>query len=262
MPIAAIEIDFTGPATVAAGGVSGNFTLTPTALFTGNVVINDSGAGGSFTPAVLSWASSTATKTFVYNAPNVAGVKTITPVPNIGSGGACVPTSLPITVLGAQPPQHLYQFPQFAGVPPFQILRSNDQIPAANMPYVPPTLTSRGTTEAASGTAVGIPAGTGYILMGPIQTPVREGLKQIVSVQGSGPFNLDYQFTTDGGVTWYNGDQVPSTTTAADGTGMTNQAHIKVSPGFQWQVVVWNTGGSSITVNFERHLVKRGKWGK
>lgn len=258
--MAGSNANITGPSTVAAGTSSTNFTITPSPVaITGTYTMNDGGAGGSFTPPSLTWAASTTPQTFVYNAPAMSGVKTITPVWSVPVQRTAPPT-INITVTGANAAQHLYQFPQFAGVVPFQILRTNDQIPAANMPFVPPVapvVTLYGTMEAGGGTIVGLTSGASSVIMGPIQTPGREGLRQSIFVQANGPFHLDYQFTTDGGTTWYTSKQVASVTTTLDGTLWANEARLKVVTGFQFQIQITSTVGT-INANFEKRLMSRG----
>jgi len=54
------------PVKVDVTVASGNFTVIPNGLYTGTVTPNDGGAGGSFSPAYLSWTNSLAAQTFTY----------------------------------------------------------------------------------------------------------------------------------------------------------------------------------------------------
>lgn len=126
-----VILNFTGPSTVPAGGTSTAFTLTPAVgAITTNVSLSDGGAGGSFTPSSLSWVADSTAKTFVYNAPNVAGTVTITPTNNGPGVGIINPASLNITVVGPAPTARLYQFPRNYGPPPFPTIYHFDNLPA------------------------------------------------------------------------------------------------------------------------------------
>lgn len=297
MPSPTTNALFVGPTTVASGGTTTNFTITPFPVpITGTYTLTDGGYGGTFTPPSLSWVSDNTPKTFVWNAPAIPGIAVITPV--YGGGTAITaPTSINVTVTGANPPQHLYQFPMVGGVPPFQILATNDQIPGAAIPrvivaqhlyyypmvsllppfgilitnnqipaaitppVVPATTTSRGTFEAGTGTIAGLAVGDMAILMGPWQTPFRISMKEVVSVQATGSFNLDYQFSTDNGTTWYQGNQVASTASFADGTAYANRAHMKIEPGWFWRIQITNTAAVAIDAAYEKRFTERGQWG-
>lgn len=376
----------TGPSTVAENTSSTNFTITPSVPITGTYTMGDGGFGGTFTPPSLTWAASSAPQTFVYNAPNHPGMTQIIPVWS-GGGITTNPPYLLITITGANAAQHIYKYPQFGGVPPFQILITNDQIPGANVVFTtkpqhayqypqvaevppfgvywtnnqipaaslptvtytqsisptsalvpatavltytlsgvlladihitpvathgsfsptsvtitagsltgtttlsdsvvgvstisstndqsltnpanitftglgsPPVTTCRGTMEAGGCIVISITSGASYVLMGPIATPFRGAVRETVFASGTGTFNLDYQFTTDQGVTWQVGKQVASSTTTADGTANTQTAHLKILPGVQWQIIVYNTSVGAINVSFEKRLFSRGKRG-
>lgn len=284
-----------GPSSVAGGATSTDFTIIPAINITGTYTMIDSGYGGTFTPPSLTWAADSTPKTFKYNAPNTPGIATITPV---WSGGSVVtdPPFLLITVTGANATQHIYQMPQIAGVPPFQILATNNQIPAAAMPapaavpqhlyqfpmfsrvppfgivitnnqipaaitppVVPPTTTTYGTIEAGGGTVAALAAGATVTLIGTMQTPVRDPLRKTFFAAANGTFDLDYQFTTDGGTSWYTGKEVASSVVSADGTTYLNAAHFKITTGFQWRVVITNTSAPAINVAYEHRLFSRGK---
>ncbi len=294
-----VLITLTGPATVVASTTSTNFTMTPQVPFTGGFHLIDSGAGGTFTPADVSWVADATPMTFVYNAPAALGVKNITPYPHAGTANFSVmPSPIQITVVSATTtPQHIYQMPQVGGVPPFQILLTNDQIPAAAVPFVsvpqhlyqfpqisllppfgilitnnqipaaiippviPPSTTTYGSEEAGTGIITALAAGDSVIIMGPIQLPYRSALREVINVQANGPFNLDYQFTTDFGTTWYTGRQIASATTGADGTAYTNKAHAKLDPGWFYRIIIYNSGGSTINAVFDKRLISKGSWG-
>lgn len=125
----------------------------------------------------------------------------------------------------------------------------------------PGSVVSTGSQEAGNGTVAGILPGNGVVIMGPISTPFRPSFREVVNVQGSAPFRLDYQFTSDGGTTWYQGPQVASTTTSADGTTTTNKAHVKLAVGFQWRIAVWNPGPGALDITFEKRFIRKGVTG-
>jgi len=260
MPLPGINVAFTGPATVAAGGVSAAFTLTPEAPITVTVTPNDSGAGGSFTPSSVSWAASGVPMTFVYNAPLGAGSVVITPVAGVSINPIVfVPPFLDILVLGSGVPQHTYNFPQVAGVSPFQMVWWQDQVPAAGAPIVPPTTTSSGQFEWGNGTITGLAAGAEYTIYGPTQVVTRVGMKDVLTVSATGVFNLDYLFTPDQGMSWYIGKQVQSTSVTVDGgtAGYTQEARVDLQLGYQFMIVVYNTSSGAINLAWEKRLVQR-----
>jgi hypothetical protein len=122
-------------------------------------------------------------------------------------------------------------------------------------------ISTNGTMEAGNGTISNLLPGDSETIMGPISTPFRPSFREVVNVQGNGPFRLDYQFTSDGGTTWYQGLQVASTTTSADGTTTTNKAHVKLNVGVFWQIIVWNPGPGSLDITFERRFIRKGVTG-
>lgn len=122
-------------------------------------------------------------------------------------------------------------------------------------------VTSQGTMEAGNGVVSNLLPGDSETIMGPINTPVNKSMKEVVFVQGTGTYNLDYMFTTDRGTSWFIGKQVASQVVSTDGTTTVNQAHIKINPGVSWMVQVTNTSVGSINITFEKRLVRRGKWG-
>lgn len=86
----------TGPSSGPVGAASANFTVTPNANVSANVVVtpSDGGAGGSFTPTTVTFASGTSTaQTFKYT-PASAGAKTISTTNN---GGLTDPSSVTYT---------------------------------------------------------------------------------------------------------------------------------------------------------------------
>jgi hypothetical protein len=95
---------------------------------------------------------------------------------------------------------------------------------------------------------------TGQTLVPPnrpaFQTQDRQDMSLVVRVSATGAFNLDYEFSTDGGTTWYVGQQVASSTiTADDGTASyTQNAVMNITVGWWWRVNIYNPGGSPITV--------------
>jgi hypothetical protein len=133
----------------------------------------------------------------------------------------------------------------------------NNFLPAPPGGY---TVTTYGSAEAGGGTIQNLPSGSGYAIAGPLVTGARQSFREVVSVSGSGPFKLDYQFTD--GVNWYNGQQVVSTSGTADGSAYTNFAHLKITTGVYWQIVVFNTGASPINLSWEKRLFKKGKRSK
>lgn len=219
--VAATAYTFTGPTTLPAGA-TGTYTLTGNGATTAPITISDGGAGGTITTSPVSL-NNTSPVTFTYsnNTP-----QTVTLTPSNGSGLAN-PSAVVVTIT----------------------------------PIVPPATSTYGTFEAGTGSIIGIPAGGSVILMGPWQTPFRVSLKEVVSVQANGTFNLDYQFSTDNGTTWYTGRQVPSVVSAADGTATTNRAHMKIEPGWYWRIQITNTDAGSINAVYEKRFTERGQWG-
>jgi hypothetical protein len=67
----ATNFSLTGPATGTVGSASANFTITPLGSgYTGTITPTDGSGGGTFTPSLLSWTSSSAAKTCTYTAAN------------------------------------------------------------------------------------------------------------------------------------------------------------------------------------------------
>ena len=69
----------TGPSTASAGAPSSPFIVTPNGLLTGTITPSDGGAGGTFTPASLSWSAAFAAQSFTYTG-SAPGTVTITMV--------------------------------------------------------------------------------------------------------------------------------------------------------------------------------------
>lgn len=127
---------------------------------------------------------------------------------------------------------------------------------------VPPVVTGAAQNqEAGTGTISNILAGDSVVLMGPIQWPYRAAVKEVVNVQATGPFHLNYQFTTDFGTTWYTGRQIASSTNGADGTTLTNRAHAKWEPGWFYRILIYNSGASPINAVYDKRLTERAQWG-
>jgi hypothetical protein len=78
----------------------------------------------------------------------------------------------------------------------------------------------------------------------------------VINVAANEGFNLDYQFTTDGGTTWYIGDQVASSTVTVDGgaAGYTNVASLNLQLGFQYRFQIYNNSGSTLNGVYEWRL--------
>lgn len=82
------------------------------------------------------------------------------------------------------------------------------------------------------------------------QTQDRQDMSLVVRVVGDDVFNLDYEFSTDMGTTWYVGEQVTSSTITADdgSTGFTENAVMNITVGWWWRVNIYNPGASPINV--------------
>jgi hypothetical protein len=78
--IPATGFTFTGPTGGAINSVSGNFTVTPNAVYTGTFTVTPSG-GGLSTPIVLTFTASAVAQTFTIT-PTAAGPVTLTPSNN------------------------------------------------------------------------------------------------------------------------------------------------------------------------------------
>lgn len=78
----------------------------------------------------------------------------------------------------------------------------------------------------------------------------------ILNVAANEGFNLDYQYTTDGGTSWYIGDQVASSTVTVDGgaAGYTNVASINIQLGYQYRIQLYNNSGSTLNGTYEWRL--------
>lgn len=88
----------TGPSSGPIGTASTNFTVSPNGKIVSAVITpSDSGGGGTFTPASLTFTNSSAAQTFTYT-PSSAGTKTISATNN---GGLTDPGSLTYTATAA-----------------------------------------------------------------------------------------------------------------------------------------------------------------
>lgn len=83
--------------TISPGVQSANFTITPTANFTGTITPGDGGAGGTFTPASLTWTGDTAAKTFKYT-PAVGSLGAAATISFTNNGGLTDASSIPVNV--------------------------------------------------------------------------------------------------------------------------------------------------------------------
>lgn len=84
----------------------------------------------------------------------------------------------------------------------------------------------------------------------------RGSLALVVNVAADHAFTLDYQFTPDGGTTWYIGYQIASSTVTVDGgvAGNTQSARMDIQVGYQYRVQLWNASGSNIAGAYEWRL--------
>ena len=78
----------------------------------------------------------------------------------------------------------------------------------------------------------------------------------LVYVVANAAFNVNYQFTPDGGTTWATPVQNASSTVTVDGgtAGYTNAATLTVQLGFQWRVQIYSTNGSPFNGLYEWRL--------
>ena len=133
------------------------------------------------------------------------------------------------------------------------------------------SVTNTGFTEWGAGVITGLAGTTAQILCPPqnpgtdprTNMPIsvsldysesgRNHLAIVVDAAANQAFNLDYQFTPDGGTTWLTGDQVASTTVTVDGgtAGYTQSARLDISVGCQYRIVLYNTSGSALSGAYE-----------
>lgn len=131
-----------------------------------------------------------------------------------------------------------------------------------------------GSTECGAGVFTAIGTGSGLVLFPPqapgtdIRTNYtyptltfhsangRGSLGIVLSAACNQAFNLDYQFTPDGGTTWYNGGQLASSTVTVDGgaAGFTQAASINLQVGYQYRVMLYNNSGSTLAGAYEWRL--------
>ena len=128
-------------------------------------------------------------------------------------------------------------------------------LPAAIVPFVPPpvpSVTCTGTSEAGTCSFVNLAAGGFEVIIGPLLSEFRDEFSMVVKASASDTFNLSYQFTTDGGTTWWPAKpQVNSQVVTADGGGYTNSAIMFAEMGFQDRIVLYNTSGGTINGSYE-----------
>lgn len=95
--------------------------------------------------------------------------------------------------------------------------------------------------EYGASTLTGITHETGQAIIGPWQTTDRLQMRIEVCVRGTTDFNLNYEFSTDQGTTWYVGEQVASATVSVDdGSNYPKEAHGHFNVGYWWRISVWN----------------------
>lgn len=71
---AATTATLSGPTSGIVGVTSTNFTVSLNGIYTGTITPSDSGAGGTFSPTVLTWTSSAASQAFTYTPVEVATI--------------------------------------------------------------------------------------------------------------------------------------------------------------------------------------------
>lgn len=97
------------------------------------------------------------------------------------------------------------------------------------------------TAEYGAGSTTGISSLAGQKILGPWQTVDRTQLEVKLHVRGTTDFNLDYEFSTDQGTTWYVGEQKPSSAVSIDGgANYPKEAHGHFNVGYWWRISVWN----------------------
>jgi len=118
---------------------------------------------------------------------------------------------------------------------------------------VPPVVTATGAThEYGAGTVATIHVGEGQVIIGPWQTIDRTQIEIKVAVRGDAAFDLNYEFSTDKGSTWYVGEQAASAVVSVDdGSNYANEAHFHVNVGYWWRISVFNTDVSPLNIAFE-----------
>jgi len=137
---------------------------------------------------------------------------------------------------------------------------------------------ANGELDNGSGLITAVPATTGFAILYPPQNPannnenglqyainkykmVQDRLRTrvVIRIAGNFAFNLDYQFTTDQGTTWYQSggtDQIASSTITVDGAtaGYTQAAKWDDDWGFQGRIIAFNTTGSIAAYAYEWRL--------
>jgi|ERR1700737_86374 len=99
-------------------------------------------------------------------------------------------------------------------------------------------------------------SGTSYPTVPFYTASGRESEALVINVAANAAFNLDYQFTTDGGTTWYVGLQVASSTVTVDGgaAGFTQSATLNIQVGYQYRVSIYNTTGGNLNGAYQWRL--------
>jgi hypothetical protein len=115
---------------------------------------------------------------------------------------------------------------------------------------------SIGTQEVGAGTLAGLISGASAVIIGPFQTAERNQLRITVHLKSTVAANLDYEYSTDKGTTWFIGQQVAShVTTADDGVvGYNNEATYNFEIGWWWRISVRNTAGGAGNMAFAWRL--------
>lgn len=118
----------------------------------------------------------------------------------------------------------------------------------------PPVVTfATARDEFGAGTVTGLAVASGQVIVGPWQTTDRTQLEIKVHARGTVGFNLNYEFSTDKGSTWYVGTQRSSATVSEDdGAAYPEEAHFHVNVGYWWRISVFNKDASnSLDIAFE-----------
>lgn len=81
----------------------------------------------------------------------------------------------------------------------------------------------------------------------------RTNVRRILHVAATGAFRINYMFTTDGGTSWFIGEQYSSAAVTVDGgTALYTQAvNAEVHLGVDFRVQIYNPGGGSIAYAYE-----------
>lgn len=110
---------------------------------------------------------------------------------------------------------------------------------------VPPIVVPVMGGEFGAGTALDVLPAEGQVIIGPWQTVDRTQLRIQVYARGTVPFDLNYEFSTDKGTTWYVGQQVAAAAVSADdGGSYAREAHGHFNLGYWWRISIFNTDGA------------------